>query len=405
MAEVFEVEAAISDRNWPAANQLLLSSNSGGPWKYEIFGDAAGLSRDDWNATLLEYGLVRRGLPAVVKTNGFYAYNKGFGSNEFANFVWGEARRINPKLFNGEKIRLASDLRFDGLGKTQIQKTDYKTSLMTDQLALKRVKKGGATFWDGPTSFIDKDNHIRALEQCQKLSNQLGSSTIAFSKDGYLLLVYQTHKNNQSQGLIAPSGSGSCDWEDIDLSKRYWRDDKANPSKSTDLLAIAQLSATRELIEECGLEVMHKRVQGDLVIKPHAVMTHRILPIGFARAVKRAGKPEFYFVSVLPFTADRIEAARETKTEGRYTAKTERANAPHVNFTASPREIVQQLRKVCKQYSSVDIARSLIVSSADHQIDGMSYPLLQGLALLDAHLAIPKRAEQLATWIKSSAQK
>lgn len=405
MTEVFEIKAAISDRNWPVANQLLRSSNSGGPWKYEIFGDAAGLSRDDWNATLLEYGLVKRGLIANVKTDGFYAYNKGLGSNAFANFVWGDARRVNPKLFNGEKIRLASDLRFDGLGKTQIQKTDYKTSLMTDQLALKRVKKGEATFWDGPTSFIDKDNHILSLEQCQKLSNQLGSSTIAFSKDGYLLLVYQTHKNNQSQGLIAPSGSGSCDWEDIELSRRYWRDDKANPSKSADLLAIAQLSATRELIEECGLEVMHKRVQGDIVINPHAVMTHHILPIGFARAVKRAGKPEFYFVSVLPFTADRIEAARETKTEGLYTAKTERANAPYVDFTESPQKIAQQLRKVCKQYSSVDIARSLIVSNADHQIDGMSYPLLQGLALLDTHLALPQRAEQLASWIKSSSQK
>jgi hypothetical protein len=104
-----------------------------------------------------------------------------------------------------------------------IQETDYLSSLMTDQLARVRVRSkklaGDGTpnpvgwLWDGKASFIEEEvaaptSRLKGLGEAS-ISNQLGCSTLAFSSDGHLMIVYQSDKNLQSENLLAPSGSRS----------------------------------------------------------------------------------------------------------------------------------------------------------------------------------------------------
>jgi hypothetical protein len=106
-------------------------------------------------------------------------------------------------------------------------------------------------------------------------------STIAFTSDHYLIIVGQKEGNAFSQGLWAPSGSGSADWKDV-------RD-------FNDLQEFVKFAARRELMEECGLAT-------------DDVGWMRI--IGYGRLLHRGGLPQFFCLSMLNCTYDRVRKTR-----------------------------------------------------------------------------------------------
>jgi len=130
-------------------------------------------------------------------------------------------------------------------------------------------------------SFISNNGIILGFQE-SKCSNHIGVSTLAFTSDGKMVITIQSAESAQSAKLLAPSGSGSADLNDL----------KQQPKTFQTFIASAM---ERELLEECGIIN-----DGDELGKAHL--------IGFARLLNRGGKPEFFGVSFLnvPFDSLRI---------------------------------------------------------------------------------------------------
>lgn len=100
-----------------------------------------------------------------------------------------------------------------------------------------------------------------------KASNQIGISTLGFTKNGYLILLTQGKRANFSNNLLVPTGSGSADWKDYNHDSFH---------------AAVVHAMNRELFEEIG----HPRGYS-----PKTIGETKLL--GFFRRVNFLGKPEF----------------------------------------------------------------------------------------------------------------
>jgi 8-oxo-dGTP pyrophosphatase MutT (NUDIX family) len=211
---------------------------------------------------------------------------------------------------NDEKIRLRSDLvGSPGKWPKEIcfQRTNYLTTACTNDLAFCEVfsTQTRKTEYDGKSHFIDSQTSVFRGYQYSQCANQLGTSTIAFTSDGHLILIDQTSANIQSSGLLAPSGSGSLDWSDR-LGKH------GSPARSLGpWLAQASL---RELREEIGVDAhCHGISEGQRRL--FAALEIDTVPIGFGGFLHRGGKPEFFFVAVLNWTFTELSERRCYATE------------------------------------------------------------------------------------------
>jgi predicted nucleotidyltransferase len=280
-------------------------------------------------------------------------------SDDLRIFAVSEARKKASEVFNHKKIRLASD--FIDKPDIAIQETDYFSSMMTDQLAWltvrsKELSADGATpkqiLWNGVSAFIERSATTGSLRlmglQEASISNQLGASTLAFSSDGHLLVVYQSDKNQQSKNVLAPSGSGSLDWSDL------------ASSSSSDLLSLVRYGANRELEEECALDDDHGSRNS---------ISSKVMVIGFARMLHRAGKPEFFCLGWIAAPAHEIINRKPE----RYVECVVKANVERANWNAGkPRE---EIIRVCQAYLNETIRYK------GSRVP-LSYPLGHGLSLL-----------------------
>lgn len=179
-------------------------------------------------------------------------------------------------IFNDPKLRLCEDpdpSLLNALTPLAIQRTDYFSGLLTNQLTGRPIKrKEGALEFDG-FAFVLEGAELLPL--CESpCSNHIGVSTIAFLKSGRFLINTQTSGSRQSPELWAPSGSGSLDPVDL----------------VGDGHTLVERGMERELLEECT----------DLRIEPTgAGSACRTKAIGFARMLHQGGKPEFFGVSRL----------------------------------------------------------------------------------------------------------
>ncbi len=251
-------------------------------------------------------------------------------------FAIKKAMQKSGDLFNDRKIRLASDFTDNRRPEVAIQETDYLSSLTTDQLAWtqirsRRLKDDGRTpervLWDGVDEFIETDERsqtafLKPFSRAE-ISNQLGASTLAFSSDGHLMIVYQSKHNLQSESFLAPSGSGSSDWSDV------------TASGAKDLLSLVLFGAQRELAEECALNddgTGRKQFRSKLIVT------------GFARMLHRGGKPEFYCLAKIDATYNELsERVRE-----RYVESITRANFEHANWQRG--RPCDEITRVCTDY-------------------------------------------------------
>jgi 8-oxo-dGTP pyrophosphatase MutT (NUDIX family) len=179
--------------------------------------------------------------------------------------AWQSGRRD----FDARKVRLASDLVPWAPEQTvRLEKTRFVFARVTNDLAER-------SFWSrrehaerlGPAiPFPNNSIPVLAASQC---SNHVGVDTVTFLPSGRLVLGVQSLANAQSPGLLASSGSGSADWNDLtDTGRR-------------DLLTFVRRAMARELIEECGLSAADVSEQETVIL-------------GYARFLHRGGKPQFF---------------------------------------------------------------------------------------------------------------
>jgi hypothetical protein len=204
-----------------------------------------------------------------------------------------KARERGP-IKNEFKVRLGSDITLEALrshDRIVLQKTDYYTAQYTNELVSKQVRfthddgePAGQPFFDG-LCLVENNGRLRKLAE-SSTSNHIGISTLAFTKDGHLLLPLQSRVSHQSAGMLAPSGSGSADLDDLTICGKAFS-------------SFITTAAERELIEECGL-VKNKPPSQTLVI-------------GYALLLHRGLKPDFFCVSRLDAQYAQIKVSREER--------------------------------------------------------------------------------------------
>jgi hypothetical protein len=343
---------AIPDRMRHALLRLLSDDATQKGWRFEDLEMGQGCTNPDFNVQLASTQplfeletLKKRWLPYE-------------NSPELLRFALAEARR-NGEVFNSGKIRIASNFP-NGQKKVFIQETDYFSSIMTDQLAWKRVRSKQLSknsvspkriLWDGMSAFIENDistysARLRELAEAE-ISNQLGASTLAFSNDGRLMIVYQNARNVQSKDMLAPSGSGSLDWPDVVASR------------ARDFLSLVKYGAERELREECTLEAYD-----DPAGRHWPAIDSKVMVVGFVRMIHRGGKPEFICLGRI-FAPGRQICERKPE---RYVEYVVPAAVQSVDWNLGPP--TREIRRVCRDYLNKTVPLAL------------SYPLEQALRIL-----------------------
>jgi len=125
---------------------------------------------------------------------------------------------------------------------------------------------------------IDQDNNgkMRLKDISSSLANNhIGISTLGITKDNYLVIWKQNHKNQVVEGQFVSTGSGSCDYADIHFDR----------NQKMSLPDTIKYAMERELKEENKLG--------------ESAEIRETIVLGFFRWLSRCGKPEFVGVSYL----------------------------------------------------------------------------------------------------------
>ena len=248
---------------------------------------------------------------AIELRGGFFAgrheLRRSIGAKEAVN-----ALRAKKVFRNELKIRLCSDILTDGDDAIVLQQSDYLASRSSNDISFRtiEIRSEGLddaaeartdVVYDGLSFFLTA-NPVRPVFRGyadSECSNQIGVSTIALTADGWLLLVDQLKGGIESPDLIAPSGSGSLDWSDLDAA-----------GSGGDFWAWITQASSRELREELGIAPQQlpliRRLGRRRDIAWMKQVAIRSAPIGFGGYLHRGGKPEFFFLAKLGCTLDEI---------------------------------------------------------------------------------------------------
>ena len=194
-------------------------------------------------------------------------------------------RLISLKLDSDErKIRLSSDLLPD-TDVVRVQQTIYSAFRVTNRLGSYEIRqRGNSRELIDSAEILLRAGRLPTLAR-SKCSNHLGVDVIAFT-DGRIIIPKQAEKTGLSAGLLAPSGSGSVDWNDL---------------RDHDNLLIGLAGAMRrEMSEELGL-------------RPSQVPElHAVRVLGYVRMSHLGGKPQFFGVARLNVVREQVRG-RETR--------------------------------------------------------------------------------------------
>lgn len=205
-------------------------------------------------------------------------------------------RRVAGRAtYNGHLLGLNSDLGHEDTltqRRWELVPARYWDHLASDILATKDVLRRGRLVLDlGRALYVDRKGALRDFG-ASWLLNGIGTSVVALTSDARLVVVAQSNRNESSQGLLAPSGSGSLEPADF-----RGRDD-------LDLADLARNGALRELHEEAS-------------ITEHEVVDTAFL--GFARWLEKAAKPELFTVALLSIDSHEVRRRRVPTADRPYT--------------------------------------------------------------------------------------
>jgi hypothetical protein len=136
-----------------------------------------------------------------------------------------------------------------------------------------------------------------------RLANNIGISTLAFTSDNMLLVVHQSQRNIASARLLAPSGSGTLEPDD--------------------LIAVGDGATLQELL----IRGMERELCEETGIGADDVLDTRV--VGFGRWLERGAKPEFFAITRLKISALEVSTAKISAGEQLYT---ERVSAVFVDL-------------------------------------------------------------------------
>lgn len=297
-----------------------------------------------------------------------------------------QARSRDQVLVDDEKVRLCEDIDPFLRKPVTVQKSRYFNSVTTDGYAFHRVMYGGPRIQDmhqiniGLDGFLSKETGsygLKSVAACSAMANQLGVSCLAFSQDGYLMLVEQRSANFHSADMIAPTGSGSLDWSDV------------GEHLGESFLHVIKRAATRELFEETGLGAIE-----NLDIDEFA--RDDMLIYGFSRIIQRGGKPEFFCVARLPRTCDAmLNDVQPTGTERRLSRQCITNGAMPLE---TARGFADELKRVCSFYTNSHESKvhSSTLFADRHRL---SYQVLHGLLLLEECTDVRESREVLGKFL------
>lgn len=166
------------------------------------------------------------------------------------------------------------------IGSIELTPSSFYQRLRTDDFAMNDVIQSGAVRPEyGRSLFINRTGYPRDFGSSWLL-NGIGTSALAFTTDGKLVLIEQSRRNARSRGLFAPSGSGSLEPQDFK---------KLSSLKLHDLAA---QGANRELMEEAG-------VREEEIVSNHF--------LGFGRWLEKAACPELFTCTQLSVHSEELE--------------------------------------------------------------------------------------------------
>jgi len=241
-------------------------------------------------AVMLQESRRLREAPIAIKETAAYRLDPRIKELAFG-FTTSQIR--SGALWNSPALGLASDL--PTLGDTSevlVRVCDYFDHIGSDLLATYDIRAGSSnSTFNGRDLVVTGNGTLRPLRGSW-LANLVGVSTLAFTSDGKLVLVWQSSKNYNSPGLFAPSGSGALSPSDL--------------VNAGDLQNLVMQGANRELCEETG-------------IRPSEISASKAL--GFARWLSKGGMPEFYGYTLLKLSSDELDLREIPPGERRFTGE------------------------------------------------------------------------------------
>lgn len=181
-------------------------------------------------------------------------------------------------FFNEKKFCLSKNLSKESI--VSCHRGTYYDTFLTNQICGKKLSSNkdnrlianAAEFF--PFNKTINGQMILKDITSSMMNNEIGVSTLGITRDNYFVLWTQNRTAQSSNGLIVPTGSGSCDWDDAE-------DNSFN--------ATIERAMQRELWEESGKYNLSNSYEdiGDTKI------------IGFFRWIIKGGKPEFVGITKL----------------------------------------------------------------------------------------------------------
>lgn len=206
----------------------------------------------------------------------------------FFQYQYYKSKKNQQYFFNEYKLCMASDICL-GEEVVRCYKSDYYSSFLTNEIcmfALERIEDAtiiydASNFYPCEYKYKDKTYYLQPIDKSE-MNNHIGVSTLAVTKDNYIVLRKQNKKSQQNKNKFVPTGSGSCDWSDI---------------KEKSFTNTIEYAMKRELWEE----------NGGKKISPNIEEVGQTKILGFYRWLERGGKPEFVGITKLNCNFDAME--------------------------------------------------------------------------------------------------
>lgn len=191
--------------------------------------------------------------------------------------AWKVSRKPSAIFKNEKKVALLSDLVPD-MTEVKVASTHYFTSQVTNDASTFQIVEGNKTLVDLTHMFPLSDKGIFQSISRSRLSNHMGVGTLSMDEDGYIIATQQGDSAQRSEGRLAPTGSGSMDWQDI-----------YPEVEQVDFISLINRAAVRELCEEVSIN--------DQTCDISAISN---FVIGYYQWVNIGGLPQFIAISKLP---------------------------------------------------------------------------------------------------------
>jgi len=219
-----------------------------------------------------------------VEVRGQYRMPKSVA--DLRPFLLLNERREGNVIFDDKKVRLADDLTVARLSSSvpiRLERTTYFASICTNEIVDKEIRVRSTDIPRLRGIDLCADSGV-LLDLSQSLcSNHIGVSTLALTRDGYLVTTVQAAGSAQYSNSVAPSGSGSADLADV------------LPGDTLRMFVVRAME--RELAEECGLGSKSGLIATALT--------------GYARLIERGGKPEFFGFTRVDASRSEIRVTRK----------------------------------------------------------------------------------------------